>query len=62
MHQRLQVKGIPIRETEWYPFYENISNLTIEHWERDIVKSDAFFESCKQRVEILLDALKGLKL
>jgi len=27
-----------------------------------IVKSDAFFQSSKQRVEILLDALKGLKL
>ena len=62
LHQRLQEKGIPIRETEWYPFYENISNLTVELWERDIVKSEAFFESCKQRVEILLDALKGLKL
>ena len=29
---------------------------------RQIVKTDAFFESSKQRVEILLDTLKGLKL
>ena len=62
LHQRLEEKGIPIEETQWYPFYENIDNLTVELWERDIVKSEAFFESCKQRVEILLDALKGLNL
>lgn len=62
LHQRLEEKGISIEETQWYPFYENIDNLTVELWERDIVKSEAFFESCKQRVEILLDALKGLNL
>ena len=62
LHQRLEEKGIPIEETQWYPFYENIDNLTIELWETNIVKNDTFFKSCKQRVEILLDALKGLKL
>ncbi len=49
-----------------YTFFKiknNILILTFGRYRRaQIVKSDAFFESCKQRVEILLDALKGLKL
>ena len=62
LHQRLEEKGIPIEETQWYPFYENIDNLTVEVWENNIVKNDTFFKSCTQKIEILLDALKGLKL
>ena len=62
LHQRLEEKGIPIEETQWYPFYENIDNLTVEVWETNIVKNDTFFKSCTQKIEILLDALKGLKL
>ena len=62
LHQRLREKGIPVSETEWYPFYEDIENLTITSWENDIVKSSAFFESCKLKIETLLEALEKLVL
>ena len=62
LHQQLKEKGIPVNETEWYPFYENIENLTIESWENNIVKSSAFFESCKLKIETLLEALEKLVL
>ena len=51
-----------MRETDWYPFYEDIENLTITSWENDIVKSNAFFESCKLKIETLLEALEKLVL
>lgn len=62
LHQRLREKGIPVSETEWYPFYEDIENLTIASWESDIIESDAFFESCKLKIETLLEALEKLVL
>ena len=62
LHQQLKEKGIPVNETEWYPFYENIENLTIESWENNIVKSSVFFESCKLKIETLLEALEKLVL
>ena len=62
LHQQLSEKGIPMRETDWYPFYEDIENLTITSWENDIVKSNAFFESCKLKIETLLEALEELVL
>lgn len=62
LRQQLSEKGIPMRETEWYPFYEDIENLTITSWENDIVKSNAFFESCKLKIETLLEALEKLVL
>ena len=62
LHQRLREKGIPVSETEWYPFYEDIENLTIVSWESDIIESDAFFESCKLKIETLLEALEKLVL
>ena len=62
LHQQLREKGIPVRETEWYPFYENIENLTIASWESDIVESDAFFESCKLKIETLLEVLEEMDL
>ena len=62
LHQRLREKGIPINETEWYPFYENIENLTIESWQKNIVKNDTFFKTCQEKIEILLEALEGLHL
>ncbi|WP_315016554.1 PD-(D/E)XK nuclease family protein [Capnocytophaga leadbetteri] len=62
LHQRLREKGIPASETEWYPFYEDIENLTIASWESDIIESNAFFESCKLKIETLLEALEKLVL
>ena len=62
LHQRLREKGNPINETEWYPFYENIENLTIESWQKNIVKNDTFFKTCQEKIEILLEALEGLHL
>ena len=62
LHQQLREKGIPVRETEWYPFYENIENLTVASWESDIVESDAFFESCKSKIETLLEVLEEMDL
>ena len=62
LHEKLKEKGISINEKIWFPFAENIENLTITSWENDIVNSDNFFESCKKRIEILLEILKEIKL
>ena len=62
LHEKLKEKGISINEKIWFPFYENIENLTITSWENDIVNSDNFFESCKKRIEILLEILKEIEL
>jgi hypothetical protein len=62
LHKKIEEKGISINEKEWYPFAENIKILTITSWENDIVNSDNFFESCKQRIEILLEILKEIEL
>lgn len=62
LHQQLREKGIPVLDTDWYPFYENIENLTIASWESDIVKSDIFFKSCKSKIETLLEVLEEMDL
>ena len=62
LHEKIKEKGISINEKKWFPFYENIENLTITSWENDIVNSNNFFESCKQKIEILLGILKEIGL
>ena len=62
LHQQLREKGIPVLDTDWYPFYENIESLTIASWESDIVKSDIFFKSCKSKIETLLEVLEKMDL
>ena len=62
LHQQLREKGIPVLDTDWYPFYENIESLTIASWESDIVKSDIFFKSCKSKIETLLEVLEEMNL
>ena len=62
LHQQLREKGIPVLDTDWYPFYENIESLTIASWESDIVKSDIFFKSCKSKIETLLEVLEEMDL
>lgn len=62
LHQQLREKGIPVLDTDWYPFYENIESLTIASWESDIVKSDIFLQSCKSKIETLLEVLEEMDL
>ena len=62
LHQQLREKEIPVLDTDWYPFYENIESLTIASWESDIVKSDIFFKSCKSKIETLLEVLEEMNL
>lgn len=62
LHQQLREKGIPVLDTDWYPFYENIESLTIASWESDIVKSDIFIKSCKSKIETLLEVLEEMDL
>ena len=65
VHEHLRTLGISVaakNSNEWWVFWEYYPTLSIEKWESDIVKSDAFFEECKERIEKLLSAVKGLSL
>ena len=44
----------------WWPFYAYIKPLTLENWENDIVKSDVFLDSCKLKINQLLQAIKEM--
>jgi len=50
------------KESDWWPFYTYLPNLTIDTWEHDIIKSDHFLNSCKEKTEQLLAAMTGIEL
>lgn len=55
--------GIPsYKESEWWPFYEYIPQLTIDVWESDIIQSDKFIEDCKGRIRRILEVMKDIAL
>lgn len=62
LQERLEKKGFKVNQTNWWPCRICIGNLSIDTWESDIIKSDNFFETCKQRIETLLKAIEGLDL
>src|SRR5690554_121838 len=39
------------KESDWWPFYAHFSDLTIDNWEYDIIKSNNFLNDCKGKIE-----------
>ena len=62
LREKLGNFGVEMKSSNWLPCYTYIPNLSIDTWESDIIKSDNFFETCKQRIETLLKAIEGLDL
>jgi hypothetical protein len=62
LHEHLHRLGIVTRkESNWWPFYAHFTNLTLDAWENDIIKSDNFLNDCKEKTEILLTAMEGIE-
>lgn len=62
IHENLQKLGVESRkESDWWPFYAYYNNLNLETWINDIIKSDNFFNDCKEKITQLLIALKGIE-
>jgi len=49
------------KENNWWPFYAHYTNLSLDTWENDIIKSDNFLNDCKDKIEKLLLAMEGIK-
>ena len=63
LHKQLADLGISsCKEHKWWPFYEYISNLTVDVWERDIINSDNFLNDCKDKIKMILEAMKKIEL
>ena len=63
LHERLKNLGVGSRkESNWWPFFAYSSNLTIDVWENDIIKSDNFINECKEKIEKILTAMEEVKL
>jgi len=61
LHENLNKLNIFSRkESEWWPFYAYYTNLTIDDWESDIIRSDNFLNDCKEKIEKLLTAMDGI--
>lgn len=61
LHENLQNLDIFSRkESNWWPFYSHFSNLSLDSWESDIIKSDNFLNDCKNKIEKLLMAMEGI--
>lgn len=48
------------KESNWWPFYAHYTNLSLDIWESDIIKSDNFLNECKDKIEKLLLAMEGI--
>lgn len=63
IHERLNNLGIVSRkENNWWPFYAHFTNLSLDAWENDIIKSDNFLNDCKEKTEKLLTAMEGIEI
>lgn len=63
IHKKLEEKGIQSRkQSDWWPFYAYIDNLNIDIWESDIITSDKFLKACIEKIKIILDIMKDIKL
>lgn len=61
LHENLKQLGInSCKETNWWPFYAYIDNLSLETWESEIIKSNVFLNDCKEKIEKLLIAMIGV--
>ena len=63
LHKQLADLGISsCKENKWWPFYKYISNLTVDVWERDIINSYNFLNDCKDKIKMILEAMKKIEL
>ncbi len=62
LRERLGRAVAPYKESEWWPFYTYLSNLTIDKWESEIIESDRFLNSCKEKTEQLLAVMAEIEL
>lgn len=63
LHKQLNELGIHSgKESEWWPFYEYIPNLTIDIWESDIIKSDKFLYDCERKIGNILKVMNEIEL
>ena len=54
LHEKLNEKGInPCKQTDWWPFYAYLPNLSLETWESDIINSNYFLNDCQEKIEKL---------
>ncbi len=61
LRENLKERGVSERkETDWWVFAAYCTDLDIDVWENDIVKSDRFFNKCKEKIEVLLSAMEGI--
>ncbi len=61
LHENLNKLDIFSRkESNWWPFYAHYTNLSLDTWESDIIKSDNFLNECKDKIEKLLLAMEGI--
>ncbi|WP_300977230.1 PD-(D/E)XK nuclease family protein [Flavobacterium sp.] len=63
IHEHLNKLGINSRkESNWWPFYAHFTNLSLDTWESEIIKSDIFLNDCKEKIEKLLNAMVGIEI
>ena len=62
IHEQLNKLGVSGKRSDWWPFYAYFTNLSLDTWENDIIKSINFLDDCKEKTEQLLKAMEGVKL
>ena len=60
IHDKLKVSSL--KESNWFPFYVYINNLSPAVWEADIIKSDKFLNDCKEKIENFLKIMEEIEL
>ena len=63
IHERLNNLGVfSCKQSDWWPFYSYFTNLSIDIWENDIIKSDNFINDCIEKIRKLLHAMEGMEI
>lgn len=63
IHEELYKAGVfSFLESEWWPFYKYIPNLTLDNWENDIINSDNFLNDCIDKTKKILEVMKTIEL
>lgn len=63
IHEQLNKLGIySLLESEWWPLYKYIPNLTMDNWENDIINSDNFLNDCIDKTKKILEVMKNIEL
>ena len=63
IHDELQMLGITERkESDWWPFYAAMPNLSLEKWESDVIKTDGLLRDYQNKIELLLRVIEKIEL